>query len=139
MTQDTLESQDIDKIFLCLFGRYPDEELKSYYKKISAYVIATYPESQKRDADKILKRNGMSLLLTEFAFRIHSKKHLLCMLFKLMIHTVETRPGYRHLILNQCINSKKFIIFIKTFIIGLSSFFILLTVIPILIFHKVLK
>lgn len=139
MTQDTLDSQDIEKIFLCLFGKYPDEELKSYYKKISDYVISTYPEAQKRDVDKILKRNTFSLLCTEFAFRIHTKKHLLCTLFKLMIHTVETRPEYRNLTINQQANSKKLNVFLKTFVIGLRSLVIILIIIPLVIFHKVRK
>lgn len=133
MSETTLDELEIINIFRCLFDTDPDIEFCQYYKKISSHVIISYPQSQIDIVKKILSKNTLKIKLYEYCLRRNESKHLLCILFKLMIHAGETRPNVRkYLITNENNNSqiKSVLILLKE----ISSF--LLIVLPFYVFTR---
>lgn len=139
MINAALEPKEIDQIFACLFGVSPNEDLKQYYSKVSTYVISTYPDSQKSDVELILKKRTLLISLSEFLLRLRPQKHLLCILFKLMVHTIETRPEYRNLIINTKANHRRSLILSQTMLLGIKTLIILVILFPISLMHRIRK
>lgn len=134
MNKHSLESPQIDKISYCLFGLALDESSKNDFLRISTHVLNSYPEQQVSETCRILNYSELSLSAYELVLRFTDKRHLLCSLFKLMIHFIETQPRYRHLIIRYQHN--KFLSLLKTISFGFRTIFIIILCVPILIHRK---